>query len=79
MLYHSTLAGGMDLSKSLILLKIQINTRVSSAVVQKHDILSLCKANLGVQSEWLLSDVWRKGPVMVIAYLCFSLRSVREK
>lgn len=47
MLYHRILTGGTDPSKSLVLLKIQINTQVSSVVVQKHDMPPPCKTNAG--------------------------------
>lgn len=45
LLYYHTLTGGMDPSKSLVLLKIQINTRVSFALLQKQAIPPLCNSN----------------------------------
>lgn len=65
LLYYHTLTGGMDPSKSLVLLKIQINTRVSSVLLQKHDIPPLCKTNSHTECGLLLSDFSRRDLVVL--------------
>lgn len=60
LLYYHTLTGGMDPSKSLVLLKIQINTRVSFALLQKQAIPPFCNSNSHTECELLLSDFSRR-------------------
>lgn len=65
LLYYYTLTGGMDLSKSWVLLKIQINTQVISVLLWKHDIPSLCETNSQLECELLLSDFSRRNLAML--------------